>query len=227
MPHVPSFEEIVAGKHFQMRPLTQDEFKIVFRPYGEALGFLVYIWNRLHDNLYQLFEAVLQCDPAVTQAIWYSTDSDFAQRKMLHAATKKAGHLSKRARESILWILDRIDDRLRHDRNNALHSPLSFLHSTDGDAHTMWVESSIWSASPRAKSLRGKDLLKEFKEYSDFADALSIYADRLQAHIPLHNPPSWPERPQLPHAPRKKGPKGSSRQSSAKRPPHPPEPSQE
>src|SRR3954470_9699664 len=83
------------------------------RPYATSLGELVFAWNDLHENLSKLFELAIKSPLRnMGTSIWHSTDSDFAQRKMLRAAVERASHLLPPQRKDILWILNRIDDTL-------------------------------------------------------------------------------------------------------------------
>jgi hypothetical protein len=67
----------------------------------------------------------------------------------------------------ILWILDQIDKSLRHQRNNALHAPLTVLTGVFDGALRNWAEANWNALNPRAKPLRGKDLIQEFQDYTE------------------------------------------------------------
>jgi hypothetical protein len=214
------------GKRFEMRPLTERSLRAVFKPYGVEIGYLAFAWNHLHETLSHVFRGVIKSEGSeISTAIWYSTDSDFAQRNMLRAAVS-ASNLSTLQRDEILWILNKIDIPLRHSRNNAMHAPLMFARGVVEDAISDWMEASVWSASPRAKALRGKELIAEFRSSAELADTLRKYAAQIADALSSSEPQSWPGRPQLPHAHQKKRPKAPSRRKHGKLPPHLREPSQ-
>jgi hypothetical protein len=109
---------------------TEKQLKKAFKPYGINLGELVFIWNDLHHTLSSLFELVVKSPSRkMGVSIWYSTDNDYAQRKKLRAAAQRATQFSESQRGDIVWMIDRIDDTLRHNRNDAIHAPLTFLQS--------------------------------------------------------------------------------------------------
>jgi hypothetical protein len=198
---------------------TPAQIRRAFRPYGVKLGELVLFWNDLHHNLSVLFELVVKSPSRkMGMSIWYSTDSDYAQRKMLRAATETANQLTVEQRGDILWIIDKIDDSLRHHRNNALHSPLAFVHDVT-QTPRIFVIPNFYTDSPRAKALlaRGFDNFKvELEDYISLATVLSDFAEEIGRSVfaPAERP--WPKRPLLPHAHRKKSPKEGPRQNTAK-----------
>jgi hypothetical protein len=78
---------------------SQKRLEQQFEPYAIELGKLVYAWNRLHEKLAGLFWTVTGFqNGAVASAIWHSTDSDRAQRKMLRqvAEVVLAGDTNKK-----------------------------------------------------------------------------------------------------------------------------------
>jgi hypothetical protein len=194
-----------AGKRYELPERTPEELREIFRPYGSELGNVVYSWNRLHEMLSSLFEAIVKSEtPQLPLAIWHSTDNDSAQRKMLRAATEVATNLPGNVKDRIVWILNTIDDPLRFKRNDALHAPLAFVTGVVNDVVTTWVHADVFSASPRAKALREKNLIKEFKEYAETAIMLAKHSEHLLKAI---GDPTYalPGKPPLPHAHRKSG----------------------
>jgi hypothetical protein len=152
-----------------------------------------------------LFEAIVKAEtPQLPLAIWHSTDNDSTQRKMLRAATETAIHLPGNVKSRIVWILNTIDDPLRFKRNDALHAPLAFVTGVVNDAITTWVQADMFSANPRAKALREKNLINEFKEYAETAIMLAEHSEHLLKAI---DDPTYalPGKPPLPHAHRKSG----------------------
>jgi len=201
-----------SGKKFPLKILTAAEFKKALRPYVTTLGYVAFSWNRLHDNLSHLFKALVKTESAdMAQAIWYPADSDIIQRKMLRSAAEMAIHLTTSQRDEIKWLLNQIDDALRHQRNNALHAPLMLMRGVIDDVLLTWVEANKFSASPRAKALRDKNLINEFEAYGAHIDVLSDYAANMSNAIIFPGVHTWPERPDLPHAHQKKKIRRSTR----------------
>ena len=82
-------------------------------------------WNHLHEKLGELFAVVIDAERVVALAIWYSTESDRAQRKMLKAAVNANPARWKafpKATDDLKWLLDRTEEVAEH-RNNAVHPP--------------------------------------------------------------------------------------------------------
>jgi hypothetical protein len=154
---------------------------------------LAVVWNQLHDNLLSIFVEVLTpADDFAAKAIWYSTDSDFQQRKMLralieldtqtlfhHPLLAREPRLEPFQREAIFWILNQIEKPLRHQRNNALHAPLMLMRGVADGAVVHWVEATLNPQNPRALPLQGKNLVEEFKTYAELTGVLSDYAARI------------------------------------------------
>jgi hypothetical protein len=201
----------------QERP-TKKELREAFAPYAESIGYLVYAWNELHDRLCQMFQIMVQSpSPQLAGAVWHSTDSDYAQRKMLRAAVEKTTRVNKSQRGDILWALNKIDATLRHGRNDAIHAPLAIYHAMAGDgSFTLKIDPNYFSDSPKVWSLHGKDIRHEFDELAELADVLSGYVGDMGVAIFQPGISPWPGRPPLPRAHRTKNHKGSNPQSSAK-----------
>src|SRR5271155_2373023 len=117
------------GKRYPVKVPTRNQHRTFFRPYSAEIGYLATSWNQLHYNLLSIFTLVLGAkNQNYAQALWYSTDNDFAQRKMLRAILKferkSVPHqrlLKTHQLDDLLWVLNQIDEKLRHDRNNAMH----------------------------------------------------------------------------------------------------------
>ena len=197
----------------------EEQYREAFSPYAAAIGELVFAWNALHDNLAKLFELVVASrSREMGMAIWFSTDSDYSQRKMLRAAVNNASQLTKAQVDDIVWMLNKIEGDLRHNRNDAIHSPFAFVHGIPGDT-AIFVIPAFMSNSPRARSLSrnaGHDLKKYLEEQTQLADALAEFVRKICNSILAPVIHSWPEKPKLPHAHRKKSREGSSRQNIAK-----------
>jgi hypothetical protein len=186
---------------------SASQLRRAFRPYAISLGELALSWNSLHNNLAKLFELVVKSPSRrMGVSIWYSSDSDFAQRRMLRAAVQVAAQLTAEQRKDICWALARIDDALRHSRNDAIHAPLAFIQSLNDMSIKLVPD---MGDHPRARSLwtraqEFKDLNDLYKETRTLADALDDYVADIFLAIINPSEKSWPVRPKLPSAHRKK-----------------------
>jgi hypothetical protein len=174
------------------------------KPYLHELSLVVTTWNDLHEELGRLFwTASGVSNGHIPLSIWYSTESDRAQRKMLRCilpyalhdlqrAKEKGNDWVKKAREEIKWILDKAD-WLAEQRNNAVHSP--YLYSPEGQ--NLRMIAADFFGHPRAKKLTGKELLGEFRWYRKCAQVLAGYAQHVRLGLYVQ-PYSWPQRPSLP-----------------------------
>jgi hypothetical protein len=197
------------GKEYQHKLLTTSTAKAAMRPYAAELGLLANAWNNLQTNLSSLFTLFLGAkNPYAAMAIWYSADSDVVQRNMLRALIRAEGmylpppykvSFTADQAQDIFYILDEIDQKLRHKRNNAIHAPLMIITGVHGEKVRNWAEPHFNEQNPRATPLRGKDLIEEFRNYTAQIERLSKYAFQMwQALNPLYGGrTAWPERPPL------------------------------
>ncbi len=71
------------------------------------------------------------------------------------------------------------------------------LMSTGANGTTVAVHT--FQGNRRAKKLKGKDLLKEFRWYTDCSEMLDDFADHMHVHLAFPTiEESWPTRPVLP-----------------------------
>jgi hypothetical protein len=198
------------GKKHRARPPTNRQIETSLRPYALELGYLAIAWNELHDQLSHLFGSILKAQgDLAAKAIWHATENDFVQRKMLRALILADGRsslqpkvLSAKQAEDILWILNQIDEKLRHKRNNAIHAPMNVVQGVVDGKLTFWVEARFDPINPRSRPLRGKELISEFQDYTADADMLASYAYRIWMALRLPTgiggPTPWPDRPPSP-----------------------------
>jgi hypothetical protein len=200
------------GTRYPIEPFTARRKKAAFRKHTHELGYLALAWNQLHHNLSLIFGFLLKSqDRYAAQAIWHSLESDFTQRKMLRALLTldtqlpfpQRMPLPKTQREEILWILNQIDNDLRHKRNNAIHAPLTLARMVENGKVKPLVEAHLNPQNPRAHPLRGRDLLQEFRSYADHAEMLATYSSAIRRALTVEKVP-WPDRPRSPQAHKKK-----------------------
>jgi|HubBroStandDraft_4_1064222.scaffolds.fasta_scaffold174614_2 hypothetical protein len=206
------------GKRYPVSHMTARERKAILRKHTNELGYLALAWNQLHHNLSAIFAIMLHAlDFRAAQAIWHATDNDFTQRKMLRALVSLEAarpiaqlpvspirrFLTKEQCGEVLWILNQIDEDLRHKRNNAIHAPLMLVRGIKDDAVWTGVEAHYNPHNPRARPLRGKDIVAEFKGYGEQAERLAGYASAIYRVMRTLTAP-WPDRPRKPQARKKK-----------------------
>lgn len=178
-----------------IKHLTRAQKRKLYAPYWAAIGELATTWNQLHDKLSDLFWTVLGSPiGAVPLAVWHSTPSDFAQRKMLRAATEARFNKASKERVELIWLLDVIDKSLTLKRNDALHAPLYIVTRPHGTN----IEPGYPEFHPRSKSLSGKDVLDEYAWYIDYCTTLVKYSSQLSAAMNYPQQFAWPDRPSLP-----------------------------
>jgi hypothetical protein len=206
------------GKIFEIPDYTPEQRKEMLKPYAQKIGELVVIWNTLHDRLSHIFSHVLKASDRdkMAIAVWHSTENDYLQRKMLRAAAANATELKENERKAIVWLLNKIDESLRHSRNDAIHAPWILMSGIVDDQLKSWYAADLFSLNPHVKPLKWKDMLEELKDYEEFAGCLASYAGQLRRA--LNNPAryAWPDKPKLPHAHRTKSPKGFPHKNNAK-----------
>jgi hypothetical protein len=166
-------------------------------PYVAALGRVAHSWNRLQEDLGQLFATVTGLMDGCGLAIWHSTPNDRAQRDMLRAAIEFSTHprlttVLPKAKDDIKWLLKKAN-AVADKRNTAIHAPMTVTI----DKSEIVLFPIVFHGNPRAKKLVGKDILAEFEWYEKSADTLILFARNVRAAIENDDAP-WPNRPQMP-----------------------------
>jgi hypothetical protein len=176
-----------------------------FRPLAVEVGWIVYEWNLLQNSLAGLFSELTH--PVlryVTFSIWHSVPSDRTQREMLRSAIEVLfdGKVSLRLKkvppshlkDDLLWLLKETHS-LADQRNNAIHSPLIFVHKSAFEFDIIPADEFM---NPRAKKLGGKNLLEEFVWYRKKLEVLADFAGDICIAMRAEDWP-WPHRPRLPY----------------------------
>jgi hypothetical protein len=186
--------------------IPHDEYlKEAFKPYIAAVGSAMHRWNEMQEAFGQLFATVTCIGRSVALAVWYSTDSDRAQRNMLRAALsatpddKWTGRLSA-AKKSLIWALDRADE-VADRRNDAAHAPCS-LALLNGDLIAI---AAYFHGNPRALKLKDHDVVAEFEWCGATAKILQEFVAKGDSALrfPANGWP-FPDTPQLPNRPHKR-----------------------
>jgi hypothetical protein len=167
-----------------------------FDAYAASVGKVAHAWNSLHERLGVLFAAVTGMERNVALSIWYSVQSDRAQREMLKAAvyatnSQRSEKLPK-APDDLKWLLDRAEE-VANARNNAVHAPCSLFIGGSGSE----MGAAYFDGNPRAKNLMGKELLVEFAWCESYAETLSRFTGMLGTAVALPDRYQWPERPKI------------------------------
>jgi hypothetical protein len=176
---------------------TDAAMKIIFEDYALALGKVAYASNYLHERLGFLFSIVAGTSREIAAAVWYSSDSDRAQREMLRTALSASppDRWTPRlptARDDLLWLIEE-SNKFANRRNDAVHAPC--ILSIQAPEATM--AASPFSGHQRAKNLLGKDLLVEFDWCERWAEGLSRFSDYAETSLRNEHFP-WPEKPARP-----------------------------
>jgi hypothetical protein len=173
-----------------------------FEPYFAAVGRVVHAWNHLQEQLGVVFCELAQLDRGAGLAIWHANANDGAQRRMLAAAAQSINEekltLFPTAEADIKWLLEKTD-KVADRRNNAVHAPCHIALGSDSDFEIV----PAFGLNPRARKLRGKQVLEEFEWCAQSADALKAFARGIDVALTLDGY-AWPDRPSLPAPPRAK-----------------------
>ena len=179
-----------------------------FRPLTTALGELTLAWNDLQETLGCLFWAALGFgNGLIPLTIWHAIKVDRAQRDMIEAITKLDAlglDIPAKARKEIAWVLTRVTS-LEDQRNDALHSP--FIRSRDKE-----IVPFHGLGHARAKKLKDKNLLKEFRWFYETTIVLRDYAMDL-TEVLRRESVAFPDRPRLPNRGDTKTPSKQPRQA--------------
>jgi hypothetical protein len=167
-----------------------------FEPYYDAVGKVVHAWNGLQEQLAIIFCRVTDIDNTMGLSVWHSSNNDRAQRQMLRAALAAVDEEWRakypKGKEDITWLLNRADT-LADGRNNVIHAPCSVGVKDQSEFEVVPLS---FYGNPRAKALRGKDVLEEFSRCETNVRILKGYAHWIDCVLSLEGY-AWPERPSL------------------------------
>jgi len=184
----------------QISPLEEATFRRAYEPYAAEMGHANIAWNRLQENLGNLFGVLLGSKhKEVAASIWYATTNDRLVRDILAAVAQTKLRRRKELLEDVEWLLARTD-AIAEDRNNVIHSPLILARLL---GPSLFALPDYFSGHKRAKKLKNKDLIDEYKELGERATKLCEFANALVQHIHKSSLPC-PERPGGPLFPTKK-----------------------
>jgi hypothetical protein len=168
--------------------------------HARQTGAAISAWNLLQDTLGRIFAEIV--DPAnqkLALAIWYSQESDRAQRKMLKAAVKARYGEASKIWSEIKYLCTEADTIAEH-RNNVVH--VGYSVDLDITLTKVGIKPRGLGVYRRADAMENKDVLlalealeKSCKDLFQFAAMLTpmiFYPE--QEH-------TWPDRPELPKGP--------------------------
>ena len=190
----------------------EDEFK----PYYQAIGELLLVWNDLHECLSALFIAAVGGGWVNRPlALWHSIRNDLGKRQMLKAAIEEIppSEIGSRTKivEEIKWILTNTN-KLEGLRDDAVHTPLYFWPkpgveiSVGGEPVKRMVQGYETFGNRRAQRINESksNFLADLRHGYNRLVILRDYAFALDIAWSNERLP-WPDRPQLPNpSPKKK-----------------------
>jgi hypothetical protein len=180
-----------------------DAFDTGFAPYITAVGEVVNAWNKMQEQLNKLFVAVTGMSSGMASSIWHSVRSDSLQRDLLAAAVRatpneKWASRHPEAKADLLALLA-CAERLSQQRNDAIHAPVSLAIDKD----KLVPIPVYFFGNPRAKRLKGKDVINEFRQCRDDAFTLKEFAEKAETALSFASY-AWPDKPALLEPPPKK-----------------------
>jgi hypothetical protein len=183
-----------------VRMPTEEERETAFAAYALAVGRVAYAWNFLHGALGQLFVLVNGAERQIALAVWYSTESDRGQRRMLQAAAEASTDdrwpIAVKAKGDIEWMVKETNKLAEH-RNTAVHAAAALHVGVDG----VEMGPNFWNGSPRAARLLGKKLLAEFEWCEQCVREMTWFVNKAETALAFPETYPWPERPDLPKPP--------------------------
>ena len=181
---------------------VQDARKAGFRSYVTAAGQASLQWNVLHESMGLLF-VTLMGGGFMNQfaAVWSSAPSDRAKRAMLIAALDSRQEMigpdisaHDKQKAALIKYLCGQTNELENKRNDIVHAPLANVHHAHPVSGTALPDTLLGNV--RAKSLEGKDLLKEFRHCRDYARILGQLARDLD--FAISHVRTLPDKPRPP-----------------------------
>ena len=175
-----------------------------FENHANAVGRLVYSWNRLHVNLMGWFASLLEPDEKVPlglgRTIWHSLRADSAQRAALKAAARYVLVDEPVLQEELVWAVSETE-WLAGYRNIAVHMPVHIdfaSYSSYGTENEFaYVELDEMLGPDVAAKLAGVEVLEMYRSTQQYTLALSHFVTwllKIYQPWPFPPPASWPER---------------------------------
>lgn len=157
------------------------------------VGEIMYLWNRVQDNLFMIFWSMIGADNhAKAYEIWHTIQSDSNQRGMVERLA--AVELNRRLCGHVQWVC-RAHDKLAPYRNAFAH--LGFYYDVIDGAYVPIGASARRQALERL-NVEPKDAL--FKKLRGDLAAVENYSEMLGVRLfyGIEKAASpWPERPRL------------------------------
>jgi hypothetical protein len=185
----------------------EERLKRVFDQYACAVGWVSHSWNYLQEALGEVFVSVIKGNRNATFAVWYSTDNDRLQRKMLELALKgiapnewHSDH--QKAAPDILWVISEAN-KLADRRNDAVHLPVSAAMRNSNWTEMFPSLTAFVNGHPRARKLSlsmqksGQRLLTEFDICARKAGTLREFTKQMVTALDFPERYPWPDRPSL------------------------------
>ena len=172
-----------------------EDRKKAFAEYTVEVGRVMHAWSYLHEILSQLFVVATRAERSIALAIWYSTESCEAQRRMLSAAVKANTKIVSRHGD-FKWLFDQCN-QLSQRYYDATNTPSSLYLGTHIGGNEILAVSYIYG-HPRANNLSGRKLLVEFDWCERYCETLALFAAKMERSLSSSGDDSWPDRPRPP-----------------------------
>jgi hypothetical protein len=166
-----------------------------FEEHARQVGEIVYLWNRLHGELFMIFWSITdRKDYEFALSIWHSIQSDSTQRQMIEGAAK--ARLKPRMRGHVLWLC-RCHERLAPYRNAFAHVGFYYLWEVRD-----FVPNDLGAREAAIKRLAEYPKPNLFKKLRGDLRALVEYAEDIHLRLfydigPGQSASPWNERPRL------------------------------
>jgi hypothetical protein len=178
----------------------QSEVAKMAEKHALRTGAALSAWNLLQDTFGSLFsEMVAPTNHALALAIWYSQQSDKAQRDMLKAASKVLYGEDARIYKEMKWAC-KSADLLGQKRNNVVH--VGYSIDLDRTLTSVRVIPRGTGSYSRADAMSDKDIFEELTKVEKYCKDLFQFVLMLAPFVVYPDlQDTWPVRPEMPKGP--------------------------
>jgi hypothetical protein len=217
-----------AGRRVTMMPTRRvDPFlKDALKRHARHAGEIIWCWNILMDQLFELLVALLidRSDVRarlVAYGIWTPLQSDSAKREVILSIAEGVLEKEREQLEAVKWLLNRTSDLAQH-RNDVAHVPVKF--GLLGVGYNVITSVQSWSTRRAAvQRLTETPTAAIWQRARGDLMALARYCQLLSANIRADpSSPPWPRKPRLLAVPQKKKTSARKRRQPHRKGPKPP-----
>ena len=176
-------------------PPSPKETDALYFNHAMMVGRVSCSWNMLHERLADIFVALIESELA--RSVWYSTESDRSQRKMLASVVKAKTWPESlpKAKDDITWILNRTESTSDR-RNTAVHTPIAIFLGPNGTPTQ--IGPHYMYGHPRAVKVLNENLFDLCLWCESQAVALSNFSWAVSRALRKSGNWPWPDRHSLP-----------------------------